>query len=99
MISYTVFPFKASGVAPIFVPIQSKNDTTATATAIKLLQEHSCADRVMVWCEDRLVYSGLSRHCADWIAATPERRVSCPALNSAEKPCPHDCGVIRPKVR
>ena len=99
MISYTVFPFMASGVAPIFIPIESENDTAAAASAIRLLEEHSSADRVTVWGEDRVVFSGLSSHCAAWIAAAPERRASCPALNAPEKPCPLNCGAIQPRVR
>jgi len=41
MVAYTIFPFKASGVAPVFVSIEQDSDTAAVAEALKHLNDHS----------------------------------------------------------
>lgn len=92
MADYTVYPFKASGVAPLFVMIDREDDAAAAVAAIHLLKGHASADRVSVWCEDRFIFSGPSTECATWLAGAPKRRAACPALNAPEQACPPDCG-------
>ncbi|WP_421736659.1 hypothetical protein [Caulobacter sp.] len=94
MSSYTVFPFKASGVAPVFFAIERDGDAAAALEAIRLLGQHTSADRVTVWRDEQLVFSGLSTDCAAWLATEPDRLASCLALNSPEDACPADCGRL-----
>lgn len=94
MSSYTVFPFKASGVAPVFFAIEREGDTAASLEALRLLGEHLSADRVSVWRDEHLVFSGLSTECSAWLAAAPDRLATCPALKSPEEGCPSVCGRL-----
>lgn len=92
MADYTVYPFTASGVAPLFIMIDREDDAAAAVAATHLLKAHASADRVSVWCEDRFIFSDPSAECATWLADAPERRAACPALNAPEQACPPDCG-------
>lgn len=92
MVSYTVFPFKASGVASVFIPIDREDDAAAAVAAITLMEEHRSADRVTVWQRDMVIFSGPSSACLSWLALAPERRVGCPALHAPELACPPECG-------
>ena len=94
MSSYTVFPFKASGVAPVFFAIESEGDAAASLEALRLLSEHPSADRVSVWRDEQLVFSGLSTGCATWLTAAPDRLANCVALNRPEEACPLDCARL-----
>ena len=86
MVSYMVFPFKASGVAQVFIPIDREDDVAAAAAAITLLEGHRSADRVTVWREGIVIFSGPSSECLTWLALSPERRAACPALNAPKRP-------------
>lgn len=94
MSSYTIFPFKASGVAPVFFAIEREGDAAASLEALRLLREHPSADRVSVWRDEQLVFSGLSTDCSAWLAAAPDRLANCPALNNPEEACPLDCARL-----
>jgi hypothetical protein len=95
VVGYTVFPFKASGVAPVFIYIEQKDDPAAVDEALKVLEEHSGSTRVTVWREDQVIFSGLSSACAAWLAEAPTRLANCPALSSPELACPKSCGRFR----
>lgn len=92
MSSYTVFPFKASGVAPVFFAIERESDAAASLEALRLLGEDPGAARVSVWRDEQFVFSGPSTQCALWLAAGLDRLANCPAVNSPQEPCPSDCG-------
>ena len=94
MITYAVFPFKASGVAPLFIPIDEKDDAAAATAAVDLLSIHRSADRVTVWREDKMIFSSPSSECAIWLAASPDRRANCPAMSLSEQACPAQCERI-----
>lgn len=94
MTTYTVFPFKASGVAPGLHWIERPDDALATAEGLKLLAEHDSAVRVTVWREDVLVFSGPSADCAAWLKATPGRLSLCPAVSDPDQLCSPDCGHL-----
>lgn len=94
MISYTVFPYMTSGVAPAFHWIERPDDVSASAEALKLLATHSSTVRVTVWREDDLVFSGLSHKCATWLATAPQCRASCPAISHPDRTCGQDCGRL-----
>lgn len=63
MVAYTVYPFKASGVSPVFIPLEREDDAAAAAAAITLLESHHSADRVTVWRENVVIFSGPSSEC------------------------------------
>jgi len=88
MVAYTIFPFKASGVAPVFVSIEQDSDTAAVAEALKHLHDHSSATRVTLWREDKAIFHGLSSECALWLAGGQLREVDCPAASSSGGVCP-----------
>ncbi len=99
MVFYTVFPFYATGVAPAFIPIDREDDASAADAAITLLEGHRSAARVIVWREDRIIFSGPSSECLSWLALAPERRVACPALSVPKQACPPDCGRFAVEMR
>lgn len=94
MSSYTIFPFKASGVATVFSAFESDSDAAASVEAFHVLGDHQSADRVSVWRDDRLIFSGLSTDCVTWLAAATGRMANCPALTNPEEACPPDCGRL-----
>ena len=91
MVAYTVFPFNASGVAPVFVAIDQDSDTAAIAEALKHLQDHSSATRVTLWREDKAIFHGLSSECVLWLAGGEHPDIGCPALSSSGGVCPPTC--------
>ena len=94
MVTYTVFPISASGVAPSFHCIDQVDDIAAAAEALKLLADHNGAVRVLVYREDALVFSGPSFACAKWLKARPQCLAQCPAVLHRDDVCPPDC--LRP---
>jgi hypothetical protein len=92
VVAYTVYPFKTSGVAPVFIYIEQADNPAAASEALKLLEQHSSAARVTVWREDQVIFSGLSSACAAWLAEAPRRLEHCPALSAPEQSCPPTCG-------
>ncbi|MDP1632972.1 MAG: hypothetical protein Q8L66_16280 [Caulobacter sp.] len=94
MVTYTVFPFKSSGVAPSFHRIEQADDALAAAESLKMLAEHRSAVRVTVWREEVLVFSGPSAACAAWLATSPRHLAHCPAVSPADQPCDADCGRL-----
>ena len=94
MVTYTVFPFMASGVAPAFHCIDRADDASAAAEALKLLADHHGAVRVTVWREDALVFSGPSATCAAWLTATPQCLAECPAISHPDQSCRPGCGRL-----
>ncbi len=78
----------------MFFAIERDGDDAAFLEAIRLLGQHASADRVSVWRDEQLIFSGLSTDCAAWLAANPDRLASCPALNNPDEGCPTDCGRL-----
>jgi hypothetical protein len=91
MAAYTVFPFNASGVAPVFVSIEKDNDAAAVEEALEVLKDHSSATRVMVWRDDKVIFHGPSSRCILWLAGGKHREVGCPALTATGGVCPPAC--------
>ena len=94
MVTYTVFPFKSSGVAPSCHWIEQADDALAAAEALKLLADHHSAVRVTVWREDALIFSGPSAACAAWLTTTPQGLAHCPAISHPDQLCSTDCGRL-----
>lgn len=95
MSTYTVFPFKASGVAPSVYWIEQGDDVLAAAEGLRLLADHKSAVRVTVWRGEALVFSGPSAACAAWLANEPQRLSDCPAIFDPEQLCSKECGRLR----
>lgn len=95
MSTYTVFPFKSSGVAPSMYWIEQRDDVLAAAEGLKLLADHQSAVRVTVWRGEALVFSGPSAACAAWLANEPQRLSDCPAIFDPEQLCSKECGRLR----
>lgn len=91
MVAYTVFPFKPSGVAPVFISIDQDDDAAAAAEALNLLQDHASATRVTLWRDDEMVFEGLSKACLLKLAQGRSQDMCCPALSSATGVCPPGC--------
>ena len=98
MSTYTVFPFKSSGVAPSVYWIEQDDDILAAAEGLKLLADHQSAVRVTVWREEALVFSGPSTVCLAWLATEPKRLSLCPAISHPEQLCSKECGRLRVDV-
>ena len=91
MVAYTVFPFKPSGVAPMFVSIERDDDASAQTEATNVLRDHVSATRVTLWRDDTVVFRGLSSACVAWLASDTRREAGCPALSASEGACPPNC--------
>lgn len=91
MVAYTIFPFKASGVAPVFVSMERDDDTSAVTDALTVLRDHSSATRVTLWREDQVIFRGLSSECVRWLAGGSDRGIGCPGLSSSDGACPPTC--------
>ena len=91
MVAYTVFPFKASGVAPVFIAIDRDNDAAAAAEALNLLQDHASAVRVTLWRDDEVIFEGLSKACLFKLAQGRPQDMCCPALSGSAGVCPPGC--------
>jgi hypothetical protein len=89
--AYTVFPFKVSGVAPMFAFIEHDDDRSAVAEALTILRQHSSATRVTLCREDQVIFHGLSSECSAWLASGKHREAGCPVLHASDGPCPPNC--------
>jgi hypothetical protein len=94
MTTYTVYPFKSSGVASSLYWIDETGDAAAAAKGMKLLADHDSAVRVTVRRGEALVFSGACSACAAWLAASPDRIALCPAISQPDDLCRSDCGRL-----
>jgi hypothetical protein len=73
---FTFYPTHTDGSASMFEAHYLPNEAAAARMAHLVLEQHSSGDHVVVWCDDRLVFTrGRSR--GRHLSAMPARAQAC----------------------